>query len=409
MKLPRTAAAYRDEVLKYSDRSYTKTIYQGFIYRFLKELLNKKETDINEEFPDLNDHILGQLATFHADEAAYIRGHAYLGDQDFLIEQDISITVETDGEGWSDVGSRDLSQSQDFHWFLDHLKSCSKSGLRWILLLPSAILGVDSEIQHPLPSLAEGPVDPNHSRDGSLVQSSSHLPRDYPLLLDHSIAALDPLYALSPIFRFAAATSSHLLGNITRRYELISSTIWDPRHSKAYLEQLILHKHLLDDHAARHEQVLRYLRSPHLARWATQLNREQRRVATKAKQAVLADFEYLLARSRTYAEHHHVAINILTSASALNESRKQIDLATQVTKLTVLASVFLPLSFCTGLFGMNFRELEGLSIWIWAVVTVAIGVVTLVVYGWDEVGRWIGGVRRRKGRGRQEMEMELDV
>jgi hypothetical protein len=33
--------------------------------------------------------------------SAYIRGHAYLGDWRFLIEQDISITVESDGEGWT--------------------------------------------------------------------------------------------------------------------------------------------------------------------------------------------------------------------------------------------------------------------------------------------------------------------
>lgn len=227
MKLPRTAAAYRDEVLKYSDRSFTKTIFQGFIYRFLQELLRHDESHIHEEYPDLNDYTLGHLATFHADEpyetsqysysqlkdlvatplpkkrsgqvlflrghlpgswvaavgarygisaeyfrrhihlwrashgavlyavptmpsvcsqvgitlrintygkstrslgspalvsrrrmlpelffqnptiltpapgSTYIRGHAYLGDQEFLIEQDISITVESDGEGWS--------------------------------------------------------------------------------------------------------------------------------------------------------------------------------------------------------------------------------------------------------------------------------------------------------------------
>lgn len=269
--------------------------------------------------------------------------------------------------------------------------------------------GVESALHHPLPSLAEGPVDPNHVRGGSLVQSASHLPREYHLLLDHSVAALDPLYALYPIFRFAATTSNHILSIISRRYELISSTLWDPKDSKENMNQLILHKHLLDDHASRHEEVLRYLRAPHLTRWATQLSPEQKEVADKAKEAVIADFEYLLARSRTNAEHHHVAINILTSTTALHESKKQIDLATQVTKLTVLATVFLPLSFCTGLFGMNFRELEGLSIWIWAVVTIAIGVVTLGVYGWDEVGAWIGEVRRRRGSGGRVGTEEMDM
>lgn len=111
----------------------------------------------------------------------------------------------------------------------------------------------------------------------------------------------------------------------------------------------------------------------------------------------MADFAFLVARFKEAAEHHQNAIAMLTSATALAESRKQIQLATQVTKLTVLASVFLPLSFVTGLFGMNFVELEGLSIWIWGVVTVCVGVGTVVVYGW---GRWregVGRVWRREG------------
>lgn len=264
--------------------------------------------------------------------------------------------------------------------------------------MPEVMLGIDSELRHPLPSLAQGLVDPNLARDASLLQSASHLPREIHLLLDHDIAALDPLYALSPIFRFAAATSNHVLSSITQRYEIISSTLWDPKHSITYLNQLILHKHILDDHACRHEEVLRYLRSLHLTHWASQLDAEQKIIADQAKNAVLADYTYLLARFKQYSEHHQTAINILTSATALDESRKQISLATQVTKLTILASVFLPLSFCTGIFGMNFVELDGLSIWIWAVVTVGIGVVTLVVYGWDERGKWVEGLKGLGGR-----------
>jgi Mg2+ and Co2+ transporter CorA len=129
-----------------------------------------------------------------------------------------------------------------------------------------------------------------------------------------------------------------------------------------YLNQLILHIHILDDHACRHEEVLRYLQTRHLQHWATQLDLEHTIVADQTKNAVLADYQYLLQRCKQYSEHHQTAINILTSATALAESRKQILLATQVTELTILASVFLPLSFCTGIFGMNFIELEGLGI-----------------------------------------------
>jgi Mg2+ and Co2+ transporter CorA len=175
------------------------------------------------------------------------------------------------------------------------------------------------------------------------------------------------------------------------------------------MNQLILHKHILDDHAFRHEEVLRYLQSRHLAQWASQLNAEQTVIADQAKNVVLADYTYLLSRYKQYSEHHQTAINNLTSSTALAESWKQISLATQVTKLTILASVFLPLSFCTGIFGMNFVELDGLSIWIWAVVTIAIGIVTLIVYGWDEKHRWISRFSKIAGRKRSVKDDMLDA
>jgi hypothetical protein len=286
-----------------------------------------------------------------------------------------------------------LSHSEDFRRFIDRLTAGSKSGLRSIRLHPLAILGYDSELRHSPPSLAQD-YNANLAEDDSLVQAASHLPCEFHLALDHAIAALDPLYALSPVFRFAATTSNQALNDIAQRYEIISSTNWDPKHSMNFLEQLILHKHLLDDNAYRHEEVLRYLRSPHLSQWAKSLTAEQAKTADAAKRAVEVDYEYLSRRCRDYSEHHHAAIAILTSLEALGESNKQIKLATQVTKLTILATIFLPLSFCTSIFGMNFIELENLSIWIGAVVTICIGIITFVVYQWDNRERVIEPLAR---------------
>jgi Mg2+ and Co2+ transporter CorA len=81
-------------------------------------------------------------------------------------------------------------------------------------------------------------------------------------------------------------------------------------------------------------------------------------IADTAKRDVEADYEYLLQRCKEYLEHHHMAIRILVNSTALRRNEKQIRLAKQVTKLTVLATVFLPLSFCTSIFGMNFNELN---------------------------------------------------
>lgn len=202
--------------------------------------------------------------------------------------------------------------------------------------------------------------------------------------MDHSIAARDPIYAISPVFKFAAATENEALDILRKRYEIISSTIWDPKQSTDFLEQLILQKHILDDHAGRHVEVLQFLRSPVFRGSMQTLSADQGRTAREARKAVVEDYEYLLNEYRQLSVHHQEAISVLVSSVALVESKKQITLATQVTKLTVLATVFLPLSYCASIFGMNFVELDNLSIWIWAVVTFGVGVATIIVYQWDE-------------------------
>lgn len=285
---------------------------------------------------------------------------------------------------WTDVGSRDLSESREYHRFIDDMTANTATGHRDIRLLPVHILGMESTIRHPWPLPLFEPENPQ-AMDGSLVQTASHLPSELHVMLDDVvIAGQDPLYALAPVLLFAAASENQLLSALQRWYDIIASTTWDRKYSTEHLEQLKLHKHLLDDHANRHEDVLRFISSPVLARWASALTQDQHAVAQKSKDAVKADFEFLLSRYRQLSLHYQDAISILVSATSLAESQKQITLATQVTKLTILATIFLPLSCCTSIFGMNFVELDQLSIWIWVVVTVSVGLSTLIVYQWDE-------------------------
>jgi hypothetical protein len=66
MKIPRTANEYRNQIIEYSERSYTKTLFSGFIYRFLQELLKHDESDLATQFLDLNDHTLAHLSSFQS-------------------------------------------------------------------------------------------------------------------------------------------------------------------------------------------------------------------------------------------------------------------------------------------------------------------------------------------------------
>ena len=54
----------------------------------------------------------------------------------------------------------------------------------------------------------------------------------------------------------------------------------------------------------------------------------------------------------------------------------------RATQLTILASIYVPLSFVTGVFGMNLKQLNesGLSIWVFFVAIVIAAIVTGVIF-----------------------------
>ena len=92
----------------------------------------------------------------------------------------------------------------------------------------------------------------------------------------------------------------------------------------------------------------------------------------------------------------------------------------QATQLTILASIYVPLSFVTGIFGMNLKELNGasLSIWVFFVTVVIAATVTAIIFlvlrmhskqmrmendtekveRSDEAGRETGDTLNRRGR-----------
>ena len=67
MTPPRNAADYRANVLQYGTRSYTKTLFHGFIYRFLVALLRDDDTDLPRRFPDLDVYDLAHLSMYSDD------------------------------------------------------------------------------------------------------------------------------------------------------------------------------------------------------------------------------------------------------------------------------------------------------------------------------------------------------
>lgn len=73
---------------------------------------------------------------------------------------------------------------------------------------------------------------------------------------------------------------------------------------------------------------------------------------------------------------------LFMSSLAVQDSKMSIQQAQRTTRLTLLALVYIPISFVTGIFGMNIRELNdsGASIWVFFVVVAAAAVLSMSMF-----------------------------
>ena len=97
---------------------------------------------------------------------------------------------------------------------------------------------------------------------------------------------------------------------------------------------------------------------------------------------IRADFQELLARAESVGVLCADTVDLILNGAMLRESQKAIQKAYDQRRLTILAYLFLPLSFVSSLFGMNVKELgQGTQgIWLPFVVLVPVGVISWLLF-----------------------------
>ncbi|KAJ5160566.1 uncharacterized protein N7482_007570 [Penicillium canariense] len=80
---------------------------------------------------------------------------------------------------------------------------------------------------------------------------------------------------------------------------------------------------------------------------------------------LLADHTGIMQRCSLLIDQCESATTVLVSFAQLVVSEKGIMNANEVNQLTKMASIFIPMSFITGVFGMNVREWDPLPSWRW--------------------------------------------
>ena len=88
---------------------------------------------------------------------------------------------------------------------------------------------------------------------------------------------------------------------------------------------------------------------------------------------------------------HHIDIvtleqQVRLAETQLEESRKAIQQADTIKRLTILAFIYIPVQTAAGIFGMNVRELAPApSLWVFFIVAVALLIITLSAAGWHSL------------------------
>lgn len=138
------------------------------------------------------------------------------------------------------------------------------------------------------------------------------------------------------------------------------------------------------------------------------------------EKGLFEDFELLHVRCVDLSKMCDRGITLAMGKASIEESTKAIEQSRQLKKLTILATVFIPLTFSSSLFGMNVDLLDQGSVrfWWFIILCVPITIFAYLFYLWDSqtvkksfisIWRWSGGVRREMRARNSEKDPTLVV
>jgi hypothetical protein len=220
--------------------------------------------------------------------------------------------------------------------------------------------------------------------NNKLAQSISLLSRYYGKSLNASAMHDDPLYAMNEVFAFVNASEVQCLNTIaTNLKENTANTININPQASAELQSNLLHnREVLKRHVYRASEVLTFLKSRHLLDWPKSPGGSKANLAVARLQQ---DFEYLLDRGKTLQSQCEQELAMMMNNANIAEARRGVEQGSRVFKLTVLASVYIPLSFTCALFSMTFVQFENnlKGLYVWISITIPIFLISTLIITWS--------------------------
>ncbi|KAL8899110.1 MAG: hypothetical protein Q9207_006361 [Kuettlingeria erythrocarpa] len=356
----------------------------------LERLRQTSAQEMKDYMKNLRRH--NEVKTGHS----IVRSFGVYDQNDFVIEQDISICVNGFGRGWIGIvwldSGHPLAVGPEGPW-----SKSIKPAYSWGLRL-NPIIQHRPKIALKTNYMVAGTDPDRETRKEPFLQSVCQVPVHYGRFLSTSTAVVDPFYALSEVFTLVASSESQYLNMVEQKIKSESAKVMgaskreeveDTDEQSSILSNLVYYKTILDEHIQRLKTNILSIETQRDHKWPepdftrnTSTGMLQQKKASKSARTLFKDFEYLLERAKTLSESCDRGIDIAGNNAMITESRRAIQHAKRTVKLTILAFCFIPASFTTSLFGMNFKQLgqdKSLDIWVWFIVLIPTYAISLVL------------------------------
>ncbi|KAI1084629.1 hypothetical protein F5B20DRAFT_522428 [Whalleya microplaca] len=187
--------------------------------------------------------------------------------------------------------------------------------------------------------------------------------------IDHKLLLADPFYLLYGLLRTSLLSWTQLLNYLAACIEESNNQLdLDQNELRFHLEQLRFHVTVIHQTKDHFSESLQLIIQGGCASWPKSTDSALQERKRLLQQQLEADCRHLLERCSLMANKCESAIEVLVGFSQLVTAERGISQAEEVQSLTKLASVFVPLSFVTSIFGMNILEWQPAVSIVWFVL-----------------------------------------
>jgi Mg2+ and Co2+ transporter CorA len=211
--------------------------------------------------------------------------------------------------------------------------------------------------------------------------------------LNADCAQQDAFYALCELFALSAFSVNQSFNLIEQCIDSqVNSSIEDMQISLEGLHQANIFIHGC---VVRLQETLAHIRTrgSH-AKWPRASTTKEQELADSVADESDHSYQHLLNRATSLTNRIKSESEWLMHKAMLNESQRAFYQGYNMSRITSLAFLFIPLSFTASVFGMNVIELANndgpkVSIWYWVVVSIVVFAAVLLAWYWEKIQRLI--------------------